>query len=919
MTFEVTVLTAKRPLGKSISLDSDGSLRKSRLATPNGIEARVVRLDSLAALAEMREGLGTNNALMYGVSAHQVARVFSQEALSAGAKAPKWLPAIARDAEHFHWPAGAGVLFIDYDPEPGSPCLSADDLVATYRAAVPELNAVTMLHTDSASSNIWRADTQLSGGTGAHVYIVISDAARIPEVGKLIFDRLVLHGLGRIAVSSAGRMLQRAPADAAVYQPERQDFLHATCVGDLEQRLPPARLFPAVGADPDAAETMLDPDALPKLTAADRERLDNIWRSLRDQASPKAAAARESWSRARARTALGDGATAAEIESRANSYARCARNNMLHPCQPLLLEDGRQVTVRDLKSSPGEFDRVRMAEPLEPEYDGNDPRIAIAYLHPNGDGEPVIFSHAHGGVTYRLTTADDDLAGVTDEEMDGDGGNAQFASDGPPIIDPKDYLGTARTIAATLYRPPSRGRLVRWQGEWFQHRQSHYVEVEDELIRGDVWRFLGNCKYSARDSSLLTYKPSPASVNSVVSALTAVSQQKVERAPAWLLPVNGSRHAAAEGLSDHPPEDIVALANGLLHVPTRALHQHTSCFFNRNALPFNYDPAAACPAWLKFLDSLWPNDAEAKQCLQQWFGYLMSGDTSQQKMLLIKGPPRSGKGTIASVIRGLLGAANTAAPSLSDLSSNFGLQPVIGKLAAVIPDARDIQAQFNGRVVERLLSISGEDTMTVDRKNKEPWVGRLGARVVIMSNDHPKLGDASGALVGRFIMLPMRNSFFGKEDLGLQDRIATELPGIFNWALDGLDRLRERGRLLQPASGQALIDEMYRISNPVGAFVDDRCDVSAGYQVAKDQLFAAWRDWCMAEGRQPGVKDHFLKNLLAAYPSLESRRPRQSGARVQAIDGICLRACALDPLDEEEDVCAPQWHSQRVSHASAVH
>jgi len=32
--------------------------------------------------------------------------------------------------------------------------------------------------------------------------------------------------------------------------------------------------------------------------------------------------------------------------------------------------------------------------------------------------------------------------------------------------------------------------------------------------------------------------------------------------------------------------------------------------------------------------------------LQDWFGYTLSPDTSQQKMLMIVGPTRSGKGTI---------------------------------------------------------------------------------------------------------------------------------------------------------------------------------------------------------------------------------------------------------------------------------
>ena len=40
------------------------------------------------------------------------------------------------------------------------------------------------------------------------------------------------------------------------------------------------------------------------------------------------------------------------------------------------------------------------------------------------------------------------------------------------------------------------------------------------------------------------------------------------------------------------------------------------------------------------------------------------------------------KGTIGRVLTALLGKENIAAPTLTSLTSNFGLQPLLGKLAA---------------------------------------------------------------------------------------------------------------------------------------------------------------------------------------------------------------------------------------------
>jgi energy-coupling factor transporter ATP-binding protein EcfA2 len=125
---------------------------------------------------------------------------------------------------------------------------------------------------------------------------------------------------------------------------------------------------------------------------------------------------------------------------------------------------------------------------------------------------------------------------------------------------------------------------------------------------------------------------------------------------------------------------------------------------------------------------LWPGDAQSISTLQEWIGYLLTPDPRQQKILLLVGPRRSGKGTIARVIRGLIGADNIAGPTLSSLGTNFGLWPLLGKAVAMIQDARLSGRTDAATVAERLLSISGEDDLTIDRKNLSPVTTRLTAR-----------------------------------------------------------------------------------------------------------------------------------------------------------------------------------------------
>jgi putative DNA primase/helicase len=103
-------------------------------------------------------------------------------------------------------------------------------------------------------------------------------------------------------------------------------------------------------------------------------------------------------------------------------------------------------------------------------------------------------------------------------------------------------------------------------------------------------------------------------------------------------------------------------------------------------------------------------------------------------------------------------------------------------------------------------------------------------------------------------LLILTESFFGKEDLGLIDKLLAELPGILNWSLKGWRRLQERGRFVQPASGMDAIEELEALGSPVGTFVRDWCEVGTGYSVTVDHLFTDWEIWCREGRQQAGTK-----------------------------------------------------------------
>lgn len=423
----------------------------------------------------------------------------------------------------------------------------------------------------------------------------------------------------------------------------------------------------------------------------------------------------------------------------------------------------------------------------------------------------------------------------------------------------------------TLCNRPA--RLVRFNAMWLTWEPGgHYREYEEELLRAEV---RANCGYNLK----------PTTVNAALDELKSATGVDAygKELPHWI--------SKPEGVPD--AQGLIVCRNGVLDPDTGELFPLTDDLLTFNALPFDYDPNAPKPQrWITFLGEAF-DDPEAVHELQKLFGYLLTLDTSQQKIFAIIGPKRSGKGTIARTLRQLLGPMNVAGPSFSSLGRPFGLESLIGKTLAIFPDARMGRNTDKAVVAERLLSISGEDALDVERKHKGDWHGKLGARVLILSNEVPVLGDASGALASRYVVFHMPHSFYGREDPHLSDKLTVELPGILNWALQGLQNLKAEGRINTPASARELVDEIDALGSPIKAFVRDCCTICPTGEVGKDELWNAYRKWHTENGI-PGPaysKEIFSRQLNTAFSGqLRQYRPRQlvQGRRVRRWTGIQL-------------------------------
>lgn len=448
---------------------------------------------------------------------------------------------------------------------------------------------------------------------------------------------------------------------------------------------------------------------------------------------------------------------------------------------------------------------------------------------------------------------------------------------------PSNPMAVARVLLPSWTDEQERPTLLYWRGQWMEWQGPHWRELDASEVRSVAYTELEHATFEFETPKggieVKDWAPTKKKVADLMEAMSAIRLlSPAVDAPAW-----------TDGTEQRTP--IVACTNGLLDVTTRELRPLTPEFFNLVSVPFDYVPGATCPTWLAFLRKAWPGDTESIRAVQEWFGYVLSGRTDQQKIMLVVGPTRSGKGTIARVLGMLVGKGNVAGPTLAGLATNFGLSPLLGKPLAVISDAR-LAGRDGHQVVERLLTISGEDTIDVDRKYRQPWTGKIPARLMILSNQLPNFGDSSGVIARRFIVLNMTVSWLGKEDTALTDKLAAELPGILNWALLGLARLERDGRITQPRSSLDSITTMQDTASPTSAFVRDRCDTGPDCSVPVDVLWEMWKDWAEGQGVRAGTKALFGRDLLSVEPRIRRAKPRIDGRQVPVYEGIGVKRCA---------------------------
>lgn len=333
--------------------------------------------------------------------------------------------------------------------------------------------------------------------------------------------------------------------------------------------------------------------------------------------------------------------------------------------------------------------------------------------------------------------------------------------------------------------------------------------------------------------------------------------------------------------------NLVNLKNGVLDIRTMELKPHGPEYFFTMQLPLVYDPDGVCPKIEKFFaEVLYKDDVGI---IEEMFGYSLYREYFIQKAIMLTGEGANGKSTLINLYINFLGKENCSSVPLQNLEKErFATASLYGKLTNVCSDLPDCalkqSAIFKGLV--------GGDPIQGEQKYKQPFTFVNFAKLIFAANKIPETRDKSTAFFRRWVIVNFPNKFEGGKAVPQPKLLGdltseSELSGLLNFALKGLKRLFDNHQFSDGKSIEDIMDYYEKASNPVFAFLDDRCILEKDGFTSGEEIYCEFAKYCNSK--------HIMVISVRGFNSglrkqgFELTRPKKEGARVRGWSGIRLR------------------------------
>ncbi|KKL18883.1 hypothetical protein LCGC14_2471070, partial [marine sediment metagenome] len=276
------------------------------------------------------------------------------------------------------------------------------------------------------------------------------------------------------------------------------------------------------------------------------------------------------------------------------------------------------------------------------------------------------------------------------------------------------------TVAAAFLEDQySHGKVLtlrNHKGQWMFFKHGRYIKVDPDTLRGQIYSYLEDKTYKKVGAKgEIIYAQFRLGRSKVTDIIDACNQwcTITGEPPQWL---DGKQHLE--------PSNCIVFRNGIIDLKRyfegeQHILEPDPRYFCLNAIPYDFDPLLNAGDILQYFHAIFNGREDSIDLLQEWFGYHLTLDMSFEKMMILRGPPRSGKGTILGIMMAMLGDDQVVSTELSALATDFGYAPLVGKSAAFLPDAKVGWKRNIGQATEKLLQVIGGDPVGVNAKFKD--------------------------------------------------------------------------------------------------------------------------------------------------------------------------------------------------------
>jgi len=414
------------------------------------------------------------------------------------------------------------------------------------------------------------------------------------------------------------------------------------------------------------------------------------------------------------------------------------------------------------------------------------------------------------------------------------------------------------------------------RGQWYLYDGCRYCKLQEQDVKSIVMSFL-------RQHPIYSGVATTKTLNDVLNHLKATDAGGLPsdtQLPVWLAPAPSPAPGwSVIGKQCVNLETLVQGFNKNGSSDAEFICPATPRLFTQAYFDYELNPDATCPKFQTFLQDVMP-DSHDSEVLQMLVGLCLVQDTRYNVFFLLFGPAGTGKSTFLYILLHVLGDANVCHLPFSKFTEKHSIGLLTEHLVNIIGEG-DTELPNDvglGKIEGILKDVSDGGLLPVEPKYCAPYKARAIARCIAATNGLPTFYDKSQALWDRMRIIEFKNVIrgTGKEVPNLRAEIvASELPGIFNWALLGLAKLRKLTRFPETAAGIRLkSDHRARCDHEREFLTDYFVEDSAAGPISSQEMFREYRGWMADKGYRPLGDGRFAESVLRVFQKAAKAKPR---------------------------------------------